>query len=643
MNIPQPDINKGNILIVDDTPENLQVLSATLSECGYKVRGVVNGKMAIRAARSASPDLILLDIRMPEMNGYEVCEQLKGDPQTTKIPVIFISALDEVLDKVKAFDIGGVDYITKPFQVEEVLARVENQLTIQRLQKQLMAQNAQLQKEILERKKAEEAAAAASQAKSQFLANMSHELRTPLNAILGFTQVMTRDPFLSTEQVENLRIINRSGEHLLELINDVLDLSKIEAGIIALYETNFDLYRLLDNLEEIFLFKAERKRLNFQLLLQPEVPQYIKADEKKLRACLMNLLSNALKFTQQGSITLRVIKKTEEQVGIPIQLEFEVEDTGVGIASEEIETVFQAFVQTESGKKSAEGTGLGLTITRKFVEFMGGNISLNSVVGAGTIFRFNIHCFPVDASEVFIQPIQRVIGLESNQQVYRILVVDDTPESRLLLIKLLQPIGFEVKEAENGLQAIAMWENWQPHLIWIDTRMPIMDGIEATKQIRAREKAAMTTEVSSPPRFPTVIIALTASAFEEKRSDILAAGCDEFVRKPFKEEELFAMMARYLGVRYLYEELPLATPPIAGKRYALYEKSDSFFLPLLEQMPLAWVQELHQAANEVNEDLVRLLLEQIPDSSATLAETLKDLLEDFRLDRLVHLTRLILK
>ncbi|MGE5656703.1 MAG: response regulator [Actinomycetota bacterium] len=643
MNIPQPDINKGNILIVDDTPENLQVLSATLSERGYKVRGVVNGKMAIRAARSASPDLILLDIRMPDMNGYEVCEQLKGDPQTTKIPVIFISALDEVLDKVKAFNIGGVDYITKPFQVEEVLARVENQLTIQRLQKQLMAQNEQLQKEILERKKAEEAAAAASQAKSQFLANMSHELRTPLNAILGFTQVMTRDPFLSTEQVENLRIINRSGEHLLELINDVLDLSKIEAGIIALYETNFDLYRLLDNLEEIFLFKAERKRLNFQLLLQPEVPQYIKADEKKLRACLMNLLSNALKFTQQGSITLRVIKKTEEQVGIPIQLEFEVEDTGVGIAPEEIETVFQAFVQTESGKKSAEGTGLGLTITRKFVEFMGGNISLNSVVGAGTTFRFNIHCFPVDASEVFIQPIQRVIGLESNQELYRILVVDDTPESRLLLIKLLQPIGFEVKEAENGLQAIAMWENWQPHLIWIDTRMPIMDGIEATKQIRAREKAAMTTEVSSPPRFPTVIIALTASAFEEKRSDILAAGCDEFVRKPFKEEELFAMMARYLGVRYLYEELPLPTPPIAGKRYALYEKPDSFFLPLLEQMPLAWVQELHQAANEVNEDLVRLLLEQIPDSSPTLAETLKDLLEDFRLDRLVHLARLILK
>ncbi|MEP0833098.1 response regulator [Microcoleus sp. AS-A8] len=262
MNSNQIEVDSGNILIVDDTPENLQILSATLSERGYKVRGVVKGQMALRAARSAPPDLILLDIRMPEMDGYEVCSKLKADPKTCEIPVIFISALDEVLDKIKAFAVGGVDYITKPFQVAEVLARVEHQLTIQRLSHQLREQNQQLQQEIQERLKAEKAAEAASKAKSDFLANMSHELRTPLNAILCFTQVMSRDLQLSTEQREYLRIINRSGEHLLDLINDVLDLSKIEAGLSTLYESSFDLYRLLDSLEEMLQIKAEQKKYN---------------------------------------------------------------------------------------------------------------------------------------------------------------------------------------------------------------------------------------------------------------------------------------------------------------------------------------------------------------------------------------------
>src|SRR6476661_6378592 len=355
----QIEENKGNILIVDDTPENLQVLSATLCELGYKVRGVISGKMAIRAARSGAPDLILLDIKMPEMDGYEVCRQLKADPKTSEIPVVFISALDEVLDKLTAFQVGGVDYVTKPFHVAEVLARIEHQLTIQRLKKQLIARNKELQEEIIERKKAEEAAAAASLAKSQFVANMSHELRTPLNAILGFTQVMSRDSLLSHENLENLRIINRSGQHLLELINDVLDLSKIEAGIISLDERSFDLYQLLDTLEEMF---------------------QIKADEKKLRVCLINLLGNAMKFTHDGGrIWLRVSVESKQPQPAesesypnstsvePLLILFEVEDTGIGIATAEIDTLFDAFVQTQAGKKTADGTGLGLTITKKYV------------------------------------------------------------------------------------------------------------------------------------------------------------------------------------------------------------------------------------------------------------------------------------
>ncbi|HAJ61619.1 MAG TPA: hybrid sensor histidine kinase/response regulator, partial [Cyanobacteria bacterium UBA8543] len=306
MNNDRLQTHKGDILVVDDTLNNLRLLSSILTERGYKVRNVLNGEMALTAVEAAAPDLILLDIKMPDMSGYEVCQHLKANVKTCEIPVIFISAVDDVLDKVRAFNVGGVDYITKPFQVEEVLARVEHQLTIRRLSQQLLAKNEQLQQEIQERKKAEEAAAAASQAKSEFLANMSHELRTPLNAIIGFTQVMSRDSLHSVEQREYLGIINRSGEHLLELINDVLELSKIEAGMISLDESSFDLYWLLDNLELMFQIKAEQKNLDLVFVVSADVPQYIKSDEKKLRGCLINLLGNAIKFTERGRVTLRV-------------------------------------------------------------------------------------------------------------------------------------------------------------------------------------------------------------------------------------------------------------------------------------------------------------------------------------------------
>ncbi len=654
MNNNQSETNQGNILIVDDTPENLQVLSATLSERGYKVRGVIKGQMAIRAAKSAPPDLILLDIRMPEMDGYEVCERLKADPQTRDIPIIFISALDEVLDKVKAFKAGGVDYITKPFQVEEVLARVENQLMICRLSQKLQEQNQQLQQEIQERLKAEKEAEAASHAKSEFLANMSHELRTPLNAILGFTQVMSRDLQLNTEQREYLGIINRSGEHLLELINDVLDLSKIEAGLISLYESSFDLYRLLDNLEEMFQIKADQKNLQLIFIVPSNVPQYIKADAKKLRVCLINLLGNAIKFTDYGSVTLRVASRQSSVISDQLQrindtrewtLDFEVEDTGYGIAPEEIDRLFDAFIQTETGRRSAEGTGLGLTITRKFAQLMGGEITVKSVLGEGTSFKFSIKIADGGSDQVVEKPLRRVIGIQSNQESYRILVVDDTKENRLLLVKLLEPIGFEVREAENGSEAVKLWESWQPHLIWMDTRMPILDGLEATRQIRIKEQEMEieSQNISSSMKIPssTIIIALTASAFEERRGEILAAGSYDFIRKPFTEEVIFEKIREYLGVAYIYEYLPQSQKK-HRRIHPIDPTSDLFFLTELSKMPQSWVAQLYQAANEVNEDLVLQLVKQISDKNTDLNEALMDLLNDFRLDIIVQITQAVI-
>jgi len=646
--------NKGNILIVDDTLENLQLLSNTLSTQGYKVRGAVKGQMAIRTARSFPPNLILLDIKMPGMDGYEVCEHLKADEQTRDIPVIFISALDEVIDKVRAFQVGGVDYITKPFHVEEVLARIEHQLMIQRLstqlqekQNQLQEQNKQLQQEIQERHKAEQAAATANQAKSEFLANMSHELRTPLNAILGFTQLMNRNSQLTAQQREFLEIINGSGEHLLELIDDILDLSKIEAGLIDLNQKSFDFYRFLDNIEDLFQIQTEQKNLEFLFFVSPNVPQYIRTDEQKLRSCLLNLLSNAIKFTNYGGVTLRVDKSDSES-----SLQFSVSDTGLGIAPEEIETLFDAFVQTSAGRATAGGTGLGLAITKKFVELMGGEIRVSSVFGEGTTFEFTIQLSEADLSQVTSQPRQRVIGLEPGQETYRILVVDDTKANRLLLVKLLEPLGFDVREATNGLEGLSIWESWQPHLVFMDTRMPVMSGLEATRQVRIKEKAlidcretARYTEDSisssnSKFRQATIIVILTASVFEEKRGEILATGADDFVHKPFGEEIIFEKISQHLGILYLYENLHQSIT--APRKFNNGRKQDSFFLSKLVEMPFPWIANLYQAANTLREETVLELIEQIPETSAPLAEALKDLANDFRFDEIVRLTQFIM-
>jgi GAF domain-containing protein/DNA-binding response OmpR family regulator/HPt (histidine-containing phosphotransfer) domain-containing protein len=419
-----------------------------------------------------------------------------------------------------------------------LLTQLGNQLGVALQQAELLAQL----------KKAKETADAANRAKSDFLAHMSHELRTPLNAILGFTQLMSRDNSLNFDQQENLSIINRSGEHLLTLINDVLEMSKIEAGQTTLHENSFDLYRLLDSIQEMLEIKAAEKSLQLIFERPTNLPQFICTDESKLRQVLINLLGNAIKFTQQGIVILRVsvvssqfcpVNSTEQ-----LTLQFEIEDTGPGIAPEEINNLFEPFAQTETGRKSQEGTGLGLPISRKFVKLMGGDISVTSTVGIGTIFNFHIQVKPGESSA--IQPVkieQRIIGLAPGQRNYRILVVEDKWANRQLLVQLLLPLGFEVKEAADGQEAIALLESWSPDLIWMDMRMPVMDGYAATKAIRAKNWTK-----------PPIIIALTANAFEEERMIALSIGCDDFVRKPFQENTILEKIAEYLGVRYIYAE-----------------------------------------------------------------------------------------
>ncbi|AFY87146.1 hybrid sensor histidine kinase/response regulator [Chroococcidiopsis thermalis] len=498
---------------------------------------------------------------------------------------------------------------------------------------------------------AKETAEAANQAKSEFLANMSHELRTPLNAILGFAQLMQRSRTLTLEQQENVSIINRSGEHLLALINDVLDMSKIEAGRLTLHPQEFDLYLMLNAVEEMFQLKADSLGLQLICDRHPDVPRYIKSDEKKLRQILINLIGNALKFTSHGSVTVRVIagsRDDEQGAGsrgesgrrgvitnyqlpitnyqLPItnyQLTFTVQDTGVGIAAEELGRLFQAFVQTETGRKSQQGTGLGLAISQKFVQLMGGEISVSSRIGVGTQFEFTIPVQLADPSSIPQErPQRQVIGLVPGQPQYRILVVDDRPENRQIVIKLLTPIGFEVREAENGKDAIAVWSSWEPHLIWMDMRMPVMNGYETTEYIKSHLKGQA-----------TIIIALTASTLEEEKAVVLSTGCDDFMRKPFRAEELFEKMAQHIGVRYTYKEE-------GEKQDVAIEASSCVLNPSsLQIMPHHWLEHLQQAAAQLDGETIAQLVAQIPETHAPLATALLEQANNFDFDDILNLAQ----
>jgi len=516
-------------------------------------------------------------------------------------------------------------------------------------------------RDIRDRKRAEEAlqkavlaADAANRAKSEFLASMSHELRTPLNAILGFSQIMSKDNSLSNEHQKNLSIINRAGEHLLALIDDILEVSKIEAGRTNFTESSFDIRQLLNNLEEMLELKASAKGLELIFQYGDDIPQYVKADEGKLRQVLLNLLGNAIKFTQFGRVMLRVSVSSSlpgvdgQRVGVTttesnhkLTLHFAVEDTGPGIDPEEMYLLFEAFGQTETGRKSQQGTGLGLPISQKYVQLMGGKIQVSTTPGRGSIFAFEIPISLAEADSVPpAKPYRQIIHLAPNQPEYRILIVDDLAESRLLLCKILSPIGFSVCEAENGAEAVLIWKEWQPHLILMDIRMPVMDGYEATKKIRAKEQQKWNfsesegvSERANMTR-KTIIIALTASAFDEQRKITLSSGCDDFVGKPFYAEVLLEKISQHLGVEY---EWKTETKKAENPQKITKQLRDADLLNLLDKMPQTWIVKLVNAATECSDDLIFELLEQIPFENADLTNSLRDLAENFQFHKILLL------
>jgi signal transduction histidine kinase/DNA-binding NarL/FixJ family response regulator len=476
---------------------------------------------------------------------------------------------------------------------------------------------------------------AADRAKSTFLSTMSHEIRTPMNSILGYAQLMLRDPDLGADTKANLKIIARSGEHLLGLINEVLDMSKIEAGRMDVNPVTFNVSSLVDDLAAMFRLRAESKGLGFETLVDGESAACVVADEGKLRQALINLLGNAIKFTARGRVKLHVTltlvaleRVTSQRVtldhvtvdqgsGDRLWLSARVEDTGSGITGEEQEKLFEPFSQIRRGLQSQEGTGLGLAISRKYARLMGGDITVTSSPETGSIFRLEIPLERGDAAAVVRRSVsRRVIGIRAGQDVPRILVVDDHAEGRDWLMKLLTSIGFSVRGADDGEAAIRNWEQWNPHLILMDVHMPVMDGIEATRRIK-----------SDPRGKETVIIALTASAPHGDRLAAAQCGVDAFVMKPCREDELLDKMRAFLKIAYRYEETSEdkgqavgGTAPPSAER--------------LGPLPRELVEELRNATSSGNKRLLDELILKVPETSA---KALQELADGYEYDTLTQL------
>ncbi|MCX7680406.1 MAG: ATP-binding protein [Anaerolineae bacterium] len=546
-----------------------------------------------------------------------------------------IRPLNVLLEGVRRVNAGDLETIIPVQYYDEIgfLTRAFNSMVAQLrvlvggLEAQVALRTQQLTDQNIELVQARDAAEAASRAKSTFLANVSHELRTPLTAIIGFSELLASDPQATAGQKESLGIISRGGEHLLTLINDVLTMARIEAGRTVLQENAFDLFRTLYGLEEMFRLRAAEKGLMLLLDCAPDIPRYVVADEGKLRQILINLLGNAVKFTREGSVRLRVsLSPTAEYMpadSVLRMLRFEVQDTGPGIPPSELGSIFEPFVRS-SDTSVEEGTGLGLAISREFAHTMGGELTAANVGGEpghGALFTLELPVrlaneqeiaklsSPTQGQKVRLAPAQR--GPDGTP--YRLLIADDVRETREVLVNLLGQLGFEVRAVINGREAIEMWREWRPHLIWMDMRMPVVDGYEAVRHIRA-----------APGGREVVIAGMTASPFDEDRQRMLVAGCDTVVRKPFRQQEIEEVTGRLLGMRFASEG---DAQPGAGEPPAPLD---------LTGLPADWVAALRQAAIEADHDGILALAESIREQRPALAAALVTIAGDYNYEAILE-------
>jgi signal transduction histidine kinase len=572
----------------------MQLVKTVLEEDGYEVYCACSGEEAIETASLNHPDLILLDIIMPGINGYETCARIKKSKGVEEAPIIFMSVLGKTFNKVKAFESGAVDYVMKPIDTQELLSRVHTHLTIKRLQDelkdsnknleqrvrrrtaQLSEANLQLKREISERRQAQESlkkahaelekkvadrtaelksakekAEAASLAKGAFLANMSHEIRTPINGIIGFTYLI-RNSDLSERQREQIKYIELSCEHLLSVINDILDLSKIEAGQLKLEQKEFHLPTMVQTVIETLTPNSREKKLALNCHIEPGVPQDLIGDPTRLRQILFNLIYNAIKFTGAGEVCLCC--EEQDHTNQSVTLQFSVTDTGIGLTKEKFDRIFERFAQADMNVMSRHGgTGLGLSISKQLVELMGGRIWVDSVPEQGSQFNFTVK-FSVNHKKTSAIPTavhpgdrraaERIeslpghhvdtprIGTDTQDKQIRflnahpldILLVEDNDINRKMAANILEKMGQNVTTAANGAIALNMIKERKFDIVFMDVQMPVMDGMEATKRVRDWEQL-------SDGHLP--IIAMTAHAMQGDSEKFLASGMSDYLSKPF--------------------------------------------------------------------------------------------------------------
>lgn len=600
-----PGTQPIRVLLVEDEPGDARLVQLALRgspNIRFEVDWAATLAEALRRLDAQPYAIVLLDLGLPDSTSLATLTKVRAVHDAP--PIIVLTGLSDAEFGLATLKSGAADYLVKGDFGYDGLARTIL-YTLHRTQLEQELTNYQLHLEELvarrtaELAKAKDAAEAANRAKSLFLANMSHELRTPLNAILGFAQIMERDPRIPADERRNIATINRSGSHLLSLINNVLEISRIEAGRTQISREAFDLPATLTAVEEMIRVRADAKALDFVVERCADLPAYVVGDAHRLRQVLINLLGNAVKYTERGRIGLRVAMAGGDVV------RFEVTDTGPGIPAEEQEHIFQAFYQTAGGIAKGEGTGLGLTISRQFVRLMDGDITLASQPGAGSSFAFAIPLPPTDAAPHVVSD-ARVVGLRAGQPSPRILVAEDHPDSQQVVEQLLSQVGCQVRIAANGQLAVDLFQTWHPQLVLMDMRMPVMDGYQATRAIRA---------LPGGDRVP--IVALTASAFEEDRDLVLEAGCTEMVKKPIEQNRLFEVIGRLLGLHFEYAEAALAAAKVD-----------------LSALPVATREELAKAAVVLDKEATLAIVARMRSAHPAEADLVADLALGYRFDKI---------